>query len=795
MRWLHLGPRGAGVLQIVLLTGLLLPQALLNGASLSLLFSEAARGRDSARSAGMYAIHILGAAGGALLTGFVLLRFLSLAGTVIVSAAFSLAAAGMVARKFGSILALPQLPSAPPGGPRGEPLVNIAIGLSGFCALLYAVVWMRLLQPVSGNSIWSTATLLAIFWIGLASGLALAAWWAPKARYPGHVLALIQLAMGASVVAGMFAIPLLPRWFVILYRQSADSPFVFLCAQAALYALVIFVPAVLMGGSFPVTLRCQAGGDFAPASILSRLLGMSMAGGLAGAIFGGVLLIPFIGLRGAVLLGVTINVALAALGAGWLTAWPRRQRMVVTGVTVSLAVVPFLVLPAWNPRHFAATSYASAGIISDYGVETQFAGLGMSRIQFYKEGPGATVIANSAGPTRVLFVDGRYQDEHRPTQILAAHVAMALGRSMRRAFVAGLGAGSAAHALLLYPSERIDIAELEPGVIQAFALFDGPNPRLRIQAADPRLALAAAAPQSYDLIYSAAPLSWNLGASKLTTRQYYGIARGRLSKSGVFVQPIEVSHLGWDAVQSLLRTFTGVFPEVLVLSAGPSASELILLGSDTPLKLDWEWIAQLYATPERNDQLLSQEISRGVLLSRILYGTTEARAAAGEAPENTDSDARLEFSALSNLYVNHAPENGPRLLSYAADPWKLVTGDLSREERQRALIEMVYTCILTRDFDRGLHYAGQLRETGDVHDGDRLMGDVLYATNRRDEAVACWRRSFKSNPKDAIVRSRLVNYYQLLRPDQRPKEFAAWSQTKSQTPARRSSRSRRRVAR
>ena len=42
--------------------------------------------------------------------------------------------------------------------------------VSGFCALLYEVVWTRMLIPVFGNTVFAISTVLAVFMAGLAIG-------------------------------------------------------------------------------------------------------------------------------------------------------------------------------------------------------------------------------------------------------------------------------------------------------------------------------------------------------------------------------------------------------------------------------------------------------------------------------------------------------------------------------------------------------------------------------------------------------------------------------------------------
>src|SRR5262249_50876607 len=168
---------------------------------------------------------------------------------------FVVGAAGMRGMR---IFASPELGPGVPAA-RLNHVVLAVVALAGLCITLNAAVWTRSLAPAAGTSLWSYVSIAAIFCIGLAGGFALAAWQAPTVRYPGLSLALVGLLAGAFSVGGLFALPLLPRWYVLMLRASGDSAVLFHAGTMAIFGLVLVPVAMLLGATFRLALRCLDG--------------------------------------------------------------------------------------------------------------------------------------------------------------------------------------------------------------------------------------------------------------------------------------------------------------------------------------------------------------------------------------------------------------------------------------------------------------------------------------------------------------------------------------------------------
>jgi spermidine synthase len=126
----------------------------------------------------LYAFNTVGAVVGTLAAGFVLIRGLGVTATLLVAVAVSTAvglAAVLLQRRARALEpAAVTEPAAPKGG-SGElgdfpvRMTLLGIGVSGFCALGYEVLWTRMLTLVVGTSVYSFTVMLVAFLGGIGA--------------------------------------------------------------------------------------------------------------------------------------------------------------------------------------------------------------------------------------------------------------------------------------------------------------------------------------------------------------------------------------------------------------------------------------------------------------------------------------------------------------------------------------------------------------------------------------------------------------------------------------------------
>ena len=129
----------------------------------------------------------------------------------------------------------------------------LALLFSGLTALVYQLLWTRLLGFVFGTTSESIGTVLAVFFGGMAIGNAVAARRVARLRSPLRTYALLELGIGLFALASL---PMLTRLDLLYAWFGADHGSATLLALRFLAsAVVLLPPTIAMGATLPVVAR------------------------------------------------------------------------------------------------------------------------------------------------------------------------------------------------------------------------------------------------------------------------------------------------------------------------------------------------------------------------------------------------------------------------------------------------------------------------------------------------------------------------------------------------------------
>ncbi len=661
-----------------LLSGIaILPAAVLMGGTVPLLARGASRAGQMVGGVGrLYGWNTVGAAIGAGLATYGLLPVVGLQGAVVLAAAGNLAvaaAARLVDARWGAARQAPTQSDQPAdagGGDAGDGLDRVrwlvilqGMAASGLAVIGYEVSWARLLALVLGSSVYAFGTLVVV----LLAGLGIGSWWYGRLRLSaeGHLVAfgVLELLIGLTAAASLLIAPHLPFVYMRLFPVFKDAFGWTLGVQVGLTALMAFVPALLSGATFPAVVGSLGGAERRVGRMIGRAYGANTVGTVLGAFLAGFVLIPAVGLRATIIVGVLANLA---AGAATLLAVPRTGRrlrgrllLAAPGLAALLIVVT---LPPWPREVFAA----GAGYFAPaYG---SLAGLAKAvsemRLLYHRDGVNATISVDETGEHRVYRSNGKTDASTFPsdmaTQLLLGHVPMLLHRDARDVFVLGLGTGVTAAAVARYPVRKIDLVEFEPAAVEASRLFERHNrgviddPRVRLLLVDGRNRLLAAADR-YDVAISDASDLWVAGVGSLFTIEFYQAARARLRPGGVMVQWVHTHSLPPPALALVVSTFRAAFPHAAIWSSG--FANVILVGSADPVEWDYPRLARSINTiPGVREDLKSLGVWHPLALfaAYVTGGEGVARLVAGSAV-HTDDLPVLEFATPRWLYADTAP--------------------------------------------------------------------------------------------------------------------------------------------
>ncbi len=600
---------------------LLLPPAMALGATWPVL----TRVGDLRQAATLYAANTTGAVVGALGSTFVALPWLGVRGTELAAAGLG-AAAALVALRWGGAV----VGAAPVTEPSGRPAAALlgAGFAAGFAALGLEVLWFRLGAVGMGATVQTMGVVLATFLAAHAAGAWLGRTW-PDDAWAGvgwGLGALGVLALGGAALWGW-----LPYGVAAAWRLGGAGGAWW--ATAALAAVVMGGAPVASGVAFASAVRCCGRVS------TGALYAANAAGGVLGAIAGGLWLLPGLEARGAV-----VALALTAAVAGSVAL--RRPWPALAAVALAVA------LPAWDARLYAVGVYLRISDFADPSSEAirSFADEGWDLLLYDHGQTGAVAVGRSRRTGNVwLSVNGKVDAStgvDMPTQQLSGALPLRMhGGRARDVLVVGLASGVTAGAVLAEDEvASLTVVELEPAVVAASRLFDHASgaplddPRTALVIDDAR-AFLQRADRRYDVIVSEPSNPWISGVSNLFTQEYWALASSRLAPGGVMCQWIQLYGMGPEELAGLVRTFRSVFPDAWLFETVEGADVLLIGGAP--------------------------HAPAGLPLAPRLDPAGVARLG-GEGWLNTDDRPRVEWQAPRYLHLDTGPANAARLDAAAA---------------------------------------------------------------------------------------------------------------------------------
>jgi len=658
-----------GVLAWVLPFALVGLPAFLMGGTLPALLRAMRPGDDSVPAATglLYGANTVGAVVGTLATPLLLVPAFGITRSALFAALLGLAvaAAALVLDRREA----PSVEAANPLAPSRPASARLALALyalAGGIALGYEVVWSELLVPFLSTRAHAFAVMLATYLLGLAMGSLLfprgtgdaaRAWrtfgtllGAAAASAAGAVLLLGAWLPHLQTAAGMWAMRLTGRETIEVVAR-------FVVATSA----VVLLPTIFLGAAFPAAARLAAGAARVGRDV-GTVAAVNTAGGIAGSLLTGFVLVPRLGLVRAI--GV-LAVAGAVVGA---IAVVRSGR----GATATAGAMVLVVaaMAALTPRDRLATLWS---------------GQRGGRLLFYEEDARGTVavLEQSAGAAafRRLYIQGVSNSGDAPAPLrymrLQALLPLLVHRGRpRSALIVGFGTGITAGALLADPElETRAVVELLPSVVRAGSLFAGnlgaaADGRLEIHIGDGRQELRRRS-RRYDVITLEPPPPSAAGVVNLYSRDFYELARDRLEPDGLMAQWWPLPAQNDEDSQSLVRSFLDVFPYASAWTT--ELHEVLLVGSATPLELDGPTIEKRFARGGIPEALAAVGVeSAPALLATWVTDRKGLERYAGDAAPVTDDRPLIEHAAW--VRRGEIRRVLPRLLALSTDV-PLAAGD------------------------------------------------------------------------------------------------------------------------
>lgn len=605
--WLHqflpTSPAITDIIKALLAFALMLLPASLMGATLPVIskYFVTNHTRPAKQIGLLYFINTFGAAVGCWLTGFVFVSAFGVLQTVLYASIINLIVGVAAIRIYqdatgkSTWLKLPRLrlPSF-----QFSSQEKFWMGVSftcGFTALACEVLWTRLLIFSMSGTVYSFSMMLAIFLLGIALGSLLAV---PVSRYFADsraVILTLQAGIGIYLIFSLFTMEsiLSSPWNGYNLQSPATTFARYLKDSSAL----MLVPTMLFGMTFPILIKIISGGSIFVGRGTGLIYASNTVGAIAGSLMAGFLLLPKLGAEKSLALTATCNFLLALIifrTGDYLTLSVRKGlTALMAGVILYLNMaLPGNLLDAFFMRDSSGKRDAKKLLFFEEGLTDTVA---VFTDEYGVLDPTAKrLITNGVSMSATNEIASRYMK-------LLAHIPVLLSDHPEDVLVICFGTGQTTGAAGIHPRVKsVDSVDLSPSVIRAGTVFTRENsnvlqnPKVRNILQDGRNHLLTTS-KKYDVITAEPPPPHSANTVNLYTREYYGQAMSRLKPGGILAQWIPLHSQSEREVAMHFRTFRSAFPHVMGWL--PVANEMILIGSDRPIALDFQKLKERVEEP------------------------------------------------------------------------------------------------------------------------------------------------------------------------------------------------------
>jgi len=188
-----------------------------------------------------------------------------------------------------------------------------AVILSGFSGIVYQLVWSRYMQLMFGNTVHAVATVVACYMLGLVIGSLVFGRLADRVKRSYRLFMLLEASVGVYGLCSpnlYAAVTDLNIWLAQTYGGQEMAGDIWRITLGLAYLLI---PTCLMGGVFPVMVKCRNRLDESIGQDVGAIYALHTFGAAGAALITGFWLIRLIGLAGSIVIAAASNFIVVAV--------------------------------------------------------------------------------------------------------------------------------------------------------------------------------------------------------------------------------------------------------------------------------------------------------------------------------------------------------------------------------------------------------------------------------------------------------------------------------------------------
>jgi spermidine synthase len=554
---------------------LMLPQSVLLGATFPLISAGLVRRwpeRPGETLSLLYFTNSLGAACGVLVSGFVLIGWVGLPGTILTAGLLNMLLALTVwgLSRTQEVRPAHSGPASAPSWQDGPARWFVAAAfLTGAASFMYELGWIRMLSLVLGSATHAFELMLSAFILGLAfGGLYI------RRRIEGIAnaevfLGVVMVCMGGLAVLtlpaynGMFD---LMAWALGSFARTPGGYIASNATNESIAALIMVPSTFCAGMTLPLLTYALIRRNNNEGAI-GTVYAANTLGAIAGILLTVYVLMPLIGLKGVILAGAGIHIG---LGLSRLVATFRVQSrpvlMAMAAGVLAFALVSLTV--RLDPMRMASGVFRTGFATLPTSSQVTYLRDGKTATISLVEQNGIVMIATNGKPDASIQMKSEVATADETTMVLAAAIPLSMHPRPARVANIGFGSGLTTHTLLTSSTvERLDSIEIEPVMVEAARRGFGPRirnvfegPRSHIEFEDAKTFFAASR-EPYDLIVSEPSNPWVSGVASLFSEEFYSHIVQHLRPGGYFVQWLQLYETNIDVFASVVKAMAPHFDD------------------------------------------------------------------------------------------------------------------------------------------------------------------------------------------------------------------------------------------
>jgi spermidine synthase len=193
------------------------------------------------------------------------------------------------------------------------PLLLILFFGSGACALVYQVMWLRLLSLVFGVTVYAASTVLASFMAGLGVGSFVGGRFAARFTRPLAAFGAAEALVGITAFVTPAVLDALTQIWIAVYPQLPQSLAALTVIRFVIAFLVLIVPTSLMGATLPLVIKSAVAREDRVGGRIGLLYAINTTGAIVGSLVAGFYFISELGVSRSFQIAAAANILIGVI--------------------------------------------------------------------------------------------------------------------------------------------------------------------------------------------------------------------------------------------------------------------------------------------------------------------------------------------------------------------------------------------------------------------------------------------------------------------------------------------------